>query len=149
MKAVKVVFYLMVLLIFSSCNLHKKNLPIGSWQLVYAKQMSGDSVIADFPGSITGSQMKIWSDKNFFFIGSKKVAPDTVAVDTYGGGTYKLVDNKYQETVLYHFNKLALHKIFDMILEIKNDTLTQSWPVDQDGNVVRANYYIEKYVRIK
>ena len=149
MKAVKVVFYLMVLLIFSSCNPYKKNLPIGAWQLVYAKQMAGDSILAELPGNITGNQIKIWSEKNFFFIGSKKVAPDTTTVDTYGGGTYKLVDNKYQETVLYHFNKLALHKIFDMILEIKKDTLTQSWPVDQDGNVVRANYYIEKYVRIK
>lgn len=149
MKAVKGVFYLMVLLIVSSCNLHKKNLPIGAWQLVYAKQMSGDSVIAEFPGNIIGSQIKIWSEKNFFFAGSKKVAPDTVFKDTYGGGTYKLVDNKYQENILYHFNKLAEHQIFNMILEIKHDTLTQTWPVNQYGKVIRANYYIEKYIRIK
>lgn len=149
MKAVKILFFLMVLLIVGSCSPRKRNLPIGAWQLVYAKQMAGDSVVASLPGSITGSQIKIWTENNFFFCGSKKVAPDTTFQDTYGGGTYKLVDNKYQENVQYHFNKLAVHQIFDMILEIKGDTLTQTWPVDQDGNVIPTNYYIEKYTRIK
>ncbi|WP_321517109.1 hypothetical protein [uncultured Bacteroides sp.] len=149
MKAVNVFFVFMLLLIFSGCNLYKKNYPIGAWQLVYAKQMAGDSVVAQFPGTINGSQIKIWSEKNFFFVGKKKVAPDTVFHDTYGGGTYKLVDNKYQENIEYHFNKLAEHQIFNMILEVKNDTLIQTWPVDQHGDIVRANYYIEKYIRIK
>lgn len=149
MKAIKVIFYLMILLMIGSCKPFKRNLPIGAWQLVYARHMAGDSVITDFPGNIQGAQIKIWSEKNFFFAGSRKILPDTVSEDTYGGGTYKLVDNKYQETVLYHFNKLAEHKIFNMILEIKDDTLTQTWPVDQNGKIIRANYYIEKYVRIK
>jgi len=148
MKTVNFLFCLLILLTLSGCK-YKKNLPIGAWQLVYAKQMSGDSVVHELPGDISGSQIKIWSEKNFFFAGNKKTAPDSVSEDTYGAGSYKLVDNKYQEIVQYHFNKLAEHQIFNMILEIKHDTLTQMWPVDQYGKVIPTNYYIEKYVRIK
>ena len=78
MKAIKVIFYLMILLMIGSCKPFKRNLPIGAWQLVYAKHMAADSVITEFPGNIQGAQIKIWSEKNFFFAGSRKVLPDTV-----------------------------------------------------------------------
>lgn len=106
-------------------------------------------LLLNFLVTFSEVRLKYGQKKTSFFAGSKKVAPDTVFKDSYGGGTYKLVDNKYQENILYHFNKLAEHQIFNMILEIKHDTLTQIWPVNQYGEVIRANFYIEKYVRIK
>jgi hypothetical protein len=35
-----------------------------------------------------------------------------------------------------------------MLMELKNDTLIQKWPVDENWNL-QENYKIEKYVRIK
>ncbi|BEG99708.1 hypothetical protein [Bacteroides sedimenti] len=149
MKAVKFFFYLIVLFTISSCTQHKKILPIGAWKLVFAQQMSGDSVVNKFSVDKNGTQLKIWSENNFFFVGRKKMDQDTAFSDTYGSGTYKLTDNQYQEVVLYHHNKLVVNTVINMILEIKGDTLTQSWPVDQYGKVIPANYYVEKYIRLK
>jgi hypothetical protein len=35
-----------------------------------------------------------------------------------------------------------------MIIEIKNDTLHQTWPVDDNGKIDSANYRIENYIRL-
>jgi hypothetical protein len=34
-----------------------------------------------------------------------------------------------------------------MLLEIKHDTLVQTWPADDNGNIDPKAYNIEKYVR--
>lgn len=40
-------------------------------------------------------------------------------------------------------------KTYKMRLEITNDTLTLTWPLDAAGEIDKANYNIEKLVRLK
>jgi hypothetical protein len=35
------------------------------------------------------------------------------------------------------------------LLELRNDTLIQTAPVDDNGKVIEKNYSVEKYVRVK
>lgn len=36
-----------------------------------------------------------------------------------------------------------------MLLEMRNDTLIQTWPVNGDGQIDKSNYRIEKLVRVE
>lgn len=40
-------------------------------------------------------------------------------------------------------------KIGKQILEIRNDTLMKTYPCDDNWEIVRSNYNIEKYIRLK
>ena len=110
--------------------------------------MIGDTLKSEFPGDYSGSDMKMWSKDHFVFVGLFK--NDTTTRNNYGGGTYKLKGNRYEEYILYHANKVAVGKNVKMILELKNDTLFQTYPVDENGKIDSVSYYyIEKYVRLK
>jgi hypothetical protein len=67
--------------------------------------------------------------------------------DNYGGGTYTFQGDRYQENVLYA-GKMIMNRKNKMIQEIKNDTLIQKWPVDENWKLAEK-YSIEKYIRLK
>jgi len=114
----------------------------GAWEVVSAKQMHGDTVIMQVNKDINGSELKIWSGNYYNYVGKWSLNDSTV--DNYGGGTFKLEGNKYEENPIYPAPNT--HK---MLLEIKNDTITQTWPVDDNGVVNKSNYSIEKFARKK
>ena len=137
--------FLFIPLFFVSCNQQKSAQHEGAWKLVYSKSISADTVDYLFPGKMTGSDMKIWTKNHFIFVGKLKL--DTTVTDSYGGGTYKLEGNRYEENILYHcFPNFVGNKV-NMLLEVKNDTLFQTWPVKEDGTIDKSNYIIEKYIR--
>jgi len=143
----KKIFFLLILatLIISSCAKQQSQKIEGAWQFVYGKSFAGDTLQFQFPGDYTGTDMKIWSKDHFAFVGFFK--KDTVSLDIYGGGTYTLKGNRYDETIVYHVGKETVGQTFKMIIEIKNDTLYQTWPVDENGKIDSANYQVEKYIR--
>jgi hypothetical protein len=134
----------MAAFIMISCNQQKPSKIEGAWQLVSIYAMITDTVHT-FPGSWTGTQMKMWSKDHFAFVGEFK--SDTIKEDSYGGGTYTLKDNLYDETILYHSYKSEVGKTIKMKLEIMNDTLYQTFPLKDDGTLDSSNYHIEKYIR--
>jgi hypothetical protein len=136
---------LMILLIIGGCSQPKSPKIDGAWQLVYFKSVAGDTLRGLFPGNFTGSDMKIWSKDHFAFVGLYK--NDTSTINGYGGGTFTLDGNHYTETILYHTNQEAVGQIVKMMIEIKNDTLFQSWPLGDNGKIDSANYHLEKYIR--
>ena len=146
---VRYIFYLMVLIIISSCGSKDIEQPKvqGAWQLYYWKRVAADTIAFEVVGYVTGTDIKVWSGKNFISVGQFK--EDTTYQDNYAGGTYKLNGNQYEENILYHVDKKYIGKTIKMILEIQGDTLIQSWPTDQNGQIDKSNYSIEKYVRIK
>ena len=89
--------------------------------------------------------MKIWTKNHFIFVGLYNL--DSTIINSYGGGTYKLEGNRYEENILYHTYPNFVGKKINMLLEVKNDTLTQTWPVNEDGEIDKHNYEIEKYIR--
>jgi hypothetical protein len=132
------------LVIITGCKQQKTaKSPIeGVWQVVSAQQWHRDTLILQVKKDIDGTELKIWSGNYFTWIGKWKIN-DTIQ-DYFGGGTYKLEGNRYEESQIYPSQSTG-----KMLLEIRNDTITQIWPVDDNGNVIKSNYGIEKYVRNK
>ncbi len=56
----------------------------GAWKLVHSTFMRNGARTAEFPGSWSGDDMKIWSKGHFTFIGRIRI--DTAWNDFYGGG---------------------------------------------------------------
>ena len=138
---------LIITLGLGSCS-QKKSLNIeGAWKLVQLQTIKGDSAVIDFPGKSDMDIIKIWSGNHFMSVG--RVKTDTTVWDLYGSGTFKRDGNKYEENVKVLFYKDWEGKTIKMLLEIKNDTLTQTFPVDENGKMEKEYANIEKYVRIK
>jgi hypothetical protein len=125
----------------------KKSSIEGAWQLVNAREIVGDKIVSELPKNYTGSEIKIWTKTHWTVVGWFK--QDTTLSDNYAGGTYKLEGNKYDENVVYHAYKPYVGKTIKMLLEIKNDTLTQIYPLDKNGNIIKLDYNIEKYIRLE
>ena len=138
-----ILFSLIMVLIIGSCTQEKKTPVEGAWKLVYGKWASIDQT---FPAKIKGSAIKFWSKENFAFDGQFKL--DTMVMDNYGWGTYILDGTKYTEQVILHADKVTTGKSVKLILEIKNDTLTLSYPADDNWKLA-GKYSVEKYTRLK
>ena len=137
----------MLLLILSGCNREPVNPVLGAWDLVYAKQVANDSIVATFPADYQGSQVKMWCNNYWMFVG--EYTQDTVKQESYGGGSYTLEGIVYKETIKYHVTKENIGETLRMRIVVANDTLIQVWPADETGEVDKSNYHSEKYVRVK
>jgi hypothetical protein len=144
----KILAFLSVIVLCTiGCNREKPNPIEGAWDLVYAVNIVNDTVSGEFPGTWEGKDMKMWSKEHFIFIGLFR--QDTTEMDNFGGGTYTLNDNIYNETIEYHVNKEAVGNTNQMYVKVSNDTLYQIWPVDDTGVFDKANYNEERYIKIK
>lgn len=106
------------------------------------------SIEETFPGQITGSDIKVWTEDCFAFVG--KFQMDTVMIDNFGWGKYRFIEGiKYEENIMMHKYSPDLEgQTIKMLTEIRNDTLIQKWPVDDNWNLAE-NHSTEKYVRVK
>jgi hypothetical protein len=147
MKA-KVIFLLMILIIILSCTQQESSPIEGTWQLVFSQVVAEDTISATFPGDYTGSQVKTWTKNYVMWVGRFTQLTDTVTIDSYGGGTYKLEGDKFEEMLQYHTYKSNVGTTKRMLLEIRNDTLIQRWPTDEDWKINKSNYNTEKYIRV-
>jgi hypothetical protein len=138
---------LIFILIVCGCNNGNKSPIQGAWQLVHEDHISGGKITDEFPINITGGEIKMWSEHNFVFVGRFK--QDSIFTDSYGGGTYILEGNRYEERVQFHSAPEYLGQKVKILLEIKNDTIIQTYPVDDYGQVNKNEYYIEKWIRLK
>lgn len=138
------ILILFISLVLLSCRQKEVKSPIqGVWKLVYAEH---PSMQYSYPGNIAGDQIKMWTATHFTFDGTFKV--DTNNMDSYGWGTYTLNGNKYIESISLHTNKSSIGNKVNMLLEIRNDTLIQKFPTDEQWNL-QENYNTEKYIRIE
>jgi hypothetical protein len=144
----KIIF--LILIVNSAAVIQaQEKLPLeGAWNLVHAWTKIGNRTIAEFPVTYAGSQCKIWTLRNYLFVG--RFREKGTFSDSYGGGIYNLDGNRYEEIIQYNNNSKLIDKKVEMHLEIKNDTLTQIFPVVSNGQPAKDEvYYIYKYVRIK
>lgn len=150
MKSKYLFFILLILLIPGACS-RSKILPLeGAWQWISIQYITGDTVkwaeTANLPEQ---SGIKMWSAGHYLCL--YRIKADTTYDYSYSGGSYKLEGSRYEETVFYH----DMIKISDMVglkemmrMEIRNDTLIQTYPVDENGNLMKHYTIIEKYVRL-
>ena len=143
----KLIYFLLIAFTISVYS-QKKSLNIeGTWKLVQTQTLTGTKSVIDFPGKTVVDQTKIWSGNNFMFVA--RVKTDTIVENMYGVGTYKLQGNRYEEYLKIISYKPWEGKTILMTIEMKNDTLIQTYPVDNNGQIDKNWAAIEKYVKIK
>lgn len=139
---------LVIALIIGGCAKEKGSPVEGIWKLTYGKWYNlfpGDTLAYQFPGNLAIYHIKIFSKENITFVGHYSV--DSLTYDNYGGGTFTLEGDNYEENLLYA-GKAIFNRIIRMLLVVKNDTLIQKWPADENWKLAEK-YSIEKYVRLK
>jgi len=140
--------YLVMALIIGGCAREKKSSIEGIWKLTYGKWYKwnpSDTITYQFPGNMAIYHIKIYSKETLTYVGHYNL--DSLTHDNYGGGTYVLEGDRYEENLLYAGKSIINRKI-RLILEVQNDTLIQKWPVDENWKLAEK-YSIEKYVRLK
>ena len=146
----KIVFLsLVIALIIGSCAQETVKFPQGAWKNVSFQSVSKDSLGNMVTTNYDIDVVKMWSEKNFSFVGQWK--QDTIIRDFYGGGTYTLEGNRYYENVVYHFTQPGKVMNYNLkgLLELRNDTLIQTSPVDDNGRIDENRHSVEKYIRLK
>jgi hypothetical protein len=140
----RIIFLSLILaLIIGSCTQEKKPPIEGGWQLVYGNWGSDMT----FPNQVTGVDVKMWANGSFVFAGKYQL--DTTKQEGFGWGKYRFIEgNHYEEYVIFHPSESYVGKTIKMLMEIRNDTLIQQWPADENWKL-EAKHYIEKYVRMK
>jgi hypothetical protein len=145
----KVIFLsLMMALIIGGCAKEKKSPVDGIWKLIYGMWYNwnpNDTMTYQFPGNMAIYHIKIFSKGNVTFVGFYNL--DTLTRDNYGGGTYTLKGDRYEENLLYA-GKSIFNKKIRMLMEVRSDTLIQKWPADENWKL-EEKYSIEKYIRLK
>ena len=150
----KTKLFLLIMILFAGLSCQEKhanteeiNSPIeGAWKLIYGSTMLGDSLLSadDYTKNKEESQIKIWTESHFLFSGRFK--SDTSFRINAGGGTYVLDGSNYEENLLYHTSPLYQGKILKLNIEIRNDTLFQTWYMEYEGN----KYLLEeRYARLE
>jgi hypothetical protein len=135
-------FFVLTMLIFLPGCVQEEILPIeGAWQWISA-DYSLDNVTA--PVQDDGDITKFWTGGHFAFIGQLK--SESTVDDRYGWGTFELDGNRYTEHVKFHYDEVYQDASVRMILEIRNDTLIQKWPVDENW-ILPEIFNSEKYIR--
>jgi hypothetical protein len=138
-----VLFSLIIALLIVSCTQEKKSPIEGGWQLVFGNWGSDTS----FPDQITGIDVKMWANGNFVFAGKYQI--DTIKEEGFGWGRYRFVEGiHYEEDIIFHPTESYIGQTVRMLLEIRNDTLIQQWPADENWKLAEK-HNIEKYVRLK
>lgn len=145
----KTVFRVLVLaIIMVSCTQEKKSPMDGEWMLAHEYEIANGVTTVLYPGDSEGNEIKIWSGDYWVLLG--KFENDSGFTQVFGGGTYRLDGNRYEEIVHYHSAPEYLDQTVKLWIEVKKDTIMQTWPVDENGEVITSgSYYIEKWARIK
>lgn len=119
----------------------------GAWQVVSWQNFAGDSLVMELGKNFVGTEMKVWSKSHFAFAGRYK--RDTTFIDNCGGGSYKLNGTHAEENIMYFPNQSTVGTTIKLLYEIKNDTLIQTFPVDENWQIDKSNYSIQKLIRLE
>ncbi len=136
-------------LIALSLNCYSQQKPIvleGAWKVVQTQTINGDKVVTDFPGKSDVDVIKIWSGNRFMNVGRSKSG--TTVTDMFASGTFKLDGTKYEENVAYLFYKPWEGTTVKLSMVLRNDTLIQTYPVDDKGHPDKNGAWVEKYIKL-
>jgi hypothetical protein len=131
--------------ILGSCNREKFSPMEGAWKLAYEYEVVDHQSTLVYPNDSRGSEIKMWSGDRWALVGV--FIQDSTVTDNFGGGTFTLDGTFYREIVEYHSAAEYLGQTVQLFLEINGDTLTQIWPVDNNGKPEEDHYSMEKWVR--
>lgn len=148
MKIKQLMILAAIVLIAGSWTQKKADNPTpmeGTWKLVKITLWDGDKQHS-WPGDFEMNQLKTWSKEYFTFVGHYDFGGESH--DAYGSGSYKLNGNHYEEHLINFDHEQQTQSHVRLLLEIKGDTITQKWPVDDNWKLVEK-HSMEQYVRVK
>ena len=137
---------LIIMLIILSCAMQESKFPQGTWNLVSWKSISGGTVVGELSSTFSGSDMVIFSESYFLSVGRFK--QDTTFMNNGVGAKYTINGNHCEETLLYFPNQDNVGSKVKSTLELRNDTLVKTYPVNDNWEIDKSNYTVEKYVRV-
>lgn len=117
----------------------------GAWKTILSQKIADGAIATLISSDSKYTEMKVWTKDYYAYVGNQGRGGYSFG----GSGTYKLNGNLYEEKIIYSPVGSTQGFTAKLILEIKNDTLTQIWPVDDAGKYDKQNYSIIKMVRMK
>ena len=117
----------------------------GAWKTILSQKIASGTIATLISSDSKYTEMKVWTKDYYAYVGNQGLGSYSFG----GSGTYKLNGNLYEEKIIFSPVGSTQGFTAKLILEIKNDTLTQIWPVDDAGKYDKQNYSIIKMVRMK
>ncbi|MGE5426425.1 MAG: M56 family metallopeptidase [Methylococcaceae bacterium] len=117
----------------------------GAWKTFLSQKIENGKAITLITSDSKYTEMKVWTKDYYAYVGNQGYGSYSFG----GSGTYKLNGNLYEENIIYSPVGSTQGQTVKLILEIKNDTLTQIWPIDASGKYDKSNCNIIKMVRMK
>ena len=120
----------------------------GAWKLVAALEIQ-NGITGNFVGKYaTMNETKIWSGNVVMFVSQYKGRKEQS--EDYGSGTWKLNGNNYEESyTISSFKESLENKTVRPKLEIKGDTLVQTFFLNEKFDPASDTLYVWKYLKIK
>lgn len=112
----------------------------GTWRMISYKVV--DDGAARY---LQGEQLKTWTKNHVLFVGKFHVNGEDRY--NYGSATYSISGTHYTENFIHMVSGANEGKAVKVLLEIKGDTLYQTFPIKDDWTYDKNNYRQEKYVR--
>jgi hypothetical protein len=119
----------------------------GAWKLVVVQEIENGKIVTYFPGREKTEQINVWAGNQIFFVGQTKTSKTTK--EDYGIGTFKLNGNNLEETLSGSSYKEAINKKLRFRVEMKGDTLVQTFFLNENFEPYEETQHIEKYLKIK
>ena len=135
------------LLLLAGCSPQTQTPAEGTWRLAFEYEITDGVSTCIFPGVSRGSELKMWAGNRWSLVGV--FLEDSVMTDNYAGGTFTLKGTDYREMVEFHSAPEYLGQTVQLYLEVRGDTLTQFWPVNEEGIPDPKHHFMEKWVRMK
>jgi beta-lactamase regulating signal transducer with metallopeptidase domain len=117
----------------------------GAWKTFLSQKIENGKTITLITSDSKYTEMKVWTKDYYAYVGNQGYGSYSFG----GSGTYKLNGNLYEENIIYSPVGSTQGQTVKLILEIKNDTLTQIWPIDASGKYDKLNCNIIKMVKMK
>lgn len=141
----KIPFYFLiaVILLLANCQPHNENQVEGTWKLVSAYWIFGDTTV--FPNSEYDSEIKIIGKKHYLFI-----RQDTTNRNLFfsGGGTYIYKNNLFSESMDYNSWGNGIEELHTYKCKFEKDNWILTGPVNENGEIDEKWKLIETWKRI-
>ena len=134
-------------LICLNASSQKKEINLqGAWKLAVYQEIEDNRVVTYYPGIYKGEQIKIWSGDRIIFV--NRNTDGTNPNNWFGSGTFKLKGNEYEEFYTIHCFPHLENKVLRLKVEMKNDTLIQTYFLNEKFEMDDKSTHIEKYLKI-
>lgn len=119
---------------------------VGTWKQVSFQVISNGKTVSKVINIGNEEQLKSWSKGSFIFVG-KAIERNNVS-RSFGNGSYTLDGNHYTEYIKVHVSPDYEGKTLKFHMELKGDTLTHIYSLNNDWRYDKENCWIERFIKV-